>query len=81
MCAYANVPAKSHQNNTTRITFNSNFKQKPYVCATIEHEWTDALQCTIVNCSTSGVDVKVYNGSSQNLARNITVHVIAVGYI
>lgn len=81
VCAYADVSANSYKNsNDTRITFNSNFKQKPYVCATIEHPWTDTLQCTIDNCSTSGVNVKVYNGSSQNLA-HITVHVIAVGYI
>lgn len=76
----ANVAVPSHDSNIKRITFNSNFKQKPYVCATIEHEWVNVLHCTITYCTVSGVNIKVYNDSTQNM-NDILVHVIAVGYI
>ena len=79
--AYAtDIAVPSHDSKYKRITFNSSFKQNPYVCATIEHEWVDVLHITISNYSVSAVNIKVYNGSTQNL-NDIKVHVIAVGYI
>lgn len=69
----------SKQSNTITFTFNSRFKQTPVVCATVEHAWTDTIQCTIDSCSASKVVIKVYNGSTQNVT--VTVHMIAVGYI
>lgn len=81
MGAYAtNIEVPSHGSSYRLISFNGNFKQLPYVCATIEHEWVDVLHITISGRSVSGVDVKVYNGSTQNMT-DIKVHVIAVGYI
>lgn len=77
--AYNRIAVASKQSNTTTITFNSQFKQTPFVCATVEHSWADSIQCTIDSCSASKVVIKVYNGSTQNV--NVTVHMIAVGYI
>ena len=77
--AYNRIAVASKQSNTTTITFNSKFKQTPFVCATVEHSWADSIQCTIDSCSASKAVIKVYNGSTQNV--NVTVHMIAVGYI
>ena len=77
--AHIKVEIDSHHSTSRGFVFNGNFKAIPYVCATIEHEWVDVLQCTITACSTSSVNVKVYNGSTQYV--ETMVHVIAVGYI
>ena len=79
-CAHARVSAEKYGSGYAAIAFNSKFKQKPYVCVTVETEWVDALRCTITDCDVSGLNVKLYNGSSQNV-NLILVHVIAVGYI
>lgn len=79
MGAYNRIAVASKQSNTTTITFNSKFKQTPFVCATVEHSWADSIQCTIDSCSASKAVIKVYNGSTQNV--NVIVHMIAVGYI
>lgn len=77
--AYNSLAVTSKKSNTTTVTFNSKFKQTPFICATVQHPWTDTIQCTIDNCSASKAVIKVYNGSTQNV--NVTVHIIAVGYI
>lgn len=77
--AYKYLAVISKQSNTITFTFNSQFKQTPCVCATVEHPWADTIQCTIDSCSASKVVIKVYNGSTQNVT--VTVHMIAVGYI
>ena len=74
------VEITSYNSGSRGFVFNGNSKAIPYVCATIEHEWVDVLKCTITACSTSSVNVKVYNGSTQNM-NDVIVHVIAVGYI
>lgn len=77
--SYKYLTVISKQSNTITFTFNSRFKQTPFVCATVEHPWADTIQCTIDSCSASKVVIKVYNGSTQNVT--VTVHMIAVGYI
>lgn len=69
----------SKNSNTTTFTFKSQFKQTPFICATVQHSWADVIQCTIDSCSASKAIIKVYNGSTQNV--NVTVHIIAVGYV
>lgn len=76
---YNSLAVASKNSNTTTFTFNSEFKQTPFICATVQHSWADVIQCTIDSCSASKVVIKVYNGSTQNV--NVTVHIIAVGYI
>lgn len=77
---YNSLAVASKNSNTTTFTFNSKFKQTPFICATVQHPWVDVIQCTIDNCSTSKAVIKVYNGSTQNVY-DIIVHIIAVGYI
>ena len=60
------------------FTFKTSFKQTPFICATVQHAWSDALQCTIDSCSATKAVISVYNGSSQNVS--VTVHIIALGY-
>lgn len=79
MGTHIKVEITSHNSTSRGIVFNGKFKTIPYVCATIENEWVDVLQCTITACSASSVNVKVYNGSTQYV--ETIVHVIAVGYI
>lgn len=69
----------SKNSNTTTFIFKSQFKQTPFICATVQHSWADVIQCTIDSCSASKAIIKVYNGSTQNV--NVTVHIIAVGYV
>lgn len=76
---YNSLAVASKNSNTTAFTFNSKFKQTPFICATVQHSWADVIQCTINSCSASKAVIKVYNGSTQNV--NVTVHIIAVGYI
>lgn len=76
---YNSLVVASKNSNTTTFTFKSQFKQTPFICATVQHSWADVIQCTIDSCSASKAIIKVYNGSTQNV--NVTVHIIAVGYV
>lgn len=76
---YNSLAVASKNSNTTTFTFKSQFKQTPFICATVQHSWADVIQCTIDSCSASKAIIKVYNGSTQNV--NVTVHIIAVGYV
>ena len=75
---YNSLAVPSKGKNSTTFTFKTSFKQTPFICATVQHSWSDALQCTIDSCSATKAIISVYNGSSQNVS--VTVHIIALGY-
>ena len=74
---YASLSVPAGSKNTIDVVFQKPYKNTPFIVATAETDWTDAINVTSKNDSATKATIQVYNSSSAST--NVTVHWIAVG--
>lgn len=59
------------------VVFKKEYQTTPYIVATAETSWTDAINLTIYNTSPQGCRINCYNSGPGST--NVTIHWIAAG--
>lgn len=63
--------------NYIDVVFGKEYQNTPFIVATPETSWTDAIQVTTYNGSNKGCRINCYNRASAST--NVTIHWIAAG--